>query len=303
MKEVLATADSHIPFTWLDITQPGLEELNLVAKEYNLHEYTVRDCLEPDHLPKFELFNSTSFLIARFYAPKNQKNPHTIQELTSKVAIFYNNSFIITIHRQALPFIHRIKDECLDTHKCKTPIELITKILWSALQTYEAPASELSNKIDFYEDELFLKSHVPNIQRSLYFLKRKAASCRKVIHLTTDVINRSHLEIKHNPFMQDMLDLHLKLMTQYEQIMEDSNNLLNIYISLASQKTNEVMKILTIFSVFFMPLTFIVGIYGMNFDNMPELHHKLGYPAVLLLMAGVTLFIYYWFRRKKLIKK
>lgn len=303
MKEILATADSVIPFTWIDITQPNVEELNLIAKEYNLHEYTVRDCLEPDHLPKFEMFNSTHFLITRVYSPKNQRNPHTIQELTSKIAIFYNSSFIITIHRQPLPFIHQIKDQCWDSDTCQTPQELIIKILWHALHTYEGLLQELGKNIDFYEEEIFLRSHVPNIQRSLYFLKRKAATCKKILVLTTDVIHHSQQGIKATPFLQDLLDLHLKLTTQYEQIMEDSNNLLNTYIALASQKTNEVVKILTIFSVFFMPLTFIVGIYGMNFDFMPELRSKWGYPGVLLFMAFVTVFIYYWFRHKKLIKK
>jgi magnesium transporter len=303
MKEVFVTADQHIPFTWIDITQPSLDELNLIAREYNLHEYTVRDCLEPDHLPKFEQFNTTNFLITRVYLPRNVRNPHTIQELTSKVAIFYNDTFIITIHRQPLPFIHLIKDQCLEARSCKSPIELITRILWNSLHTYELPMLELANRVDYYEEEIFLKNHVPNIQKSLYFLKRKAAVCKKVLHLTTDVISKAHLGVKKNPYIQDMLDLHLKLITQYDQIMEDSNNLLNIYIALASQKTNEVVKILTIFSVFFMPLTFIVGIYGMNFDYMPELRQKWGYPAVLLLMILVTLFIYYWFRYKKLIKK
>ncbi len=303
MKEILATADSVIPFTWIDITQPSIEELTLIANEFNLHEYTVRDCLEPDHLPKFELFETTKFLISRVYAPKNQPNPHTIQELTSKIAIFYNDNFIITIHRQPLPFIHAVKDQCFEDKTCSTPNALVTNILWNSLHTYELPALELGNKIDYYEEEMFLKNHIPNIQRSLYFLKRKAASCKKVIHLTTDVINSSHLGIKKNPSLQNLLDLHLKLMTQYDQIMEDANTLLNIYIALASQKTNEVVKILTIFSVFFMPLTFIVGIYGMNFDYMPELRSKWGYPGAIFLMIIVTLFIYYWFRHKKLIRK
>lgn len=303
MKEVLMSADAGHPFTWIDISQPSLDELNLIAREYNLHEYTVRDCLEPDHLPKFELFGSTKFLITRVYAPKNQRNPHTIQELTSKVAVFYNSSFIISIHRQPQPFIHMIKDQCLESNLCATPDGLITRIIWHSLHTYESPVVELATRIDYYEEELFLKSYIPNVQKSLYFLKRKAASCKKIIHLTTDVINKSHLGVQNNPFFQDLLDLHLKLMTQYDQIMEDANNLLNIYIALASQKTNEVMKILTIFSVFFLPLTFIVGIYGMNFDFMPELRSKWGYPGVLLLMVAVTVFIYYWFRTKKLIKK
>lgn len=73
---------------------------------------------------------------------------------------------------------------------------------------------------------------------------------------------------------------------------------MNLYMSFAAQKTNDVMKVLTIFSVFFMPLTFIVGIYGMNFDFMPELNQKWGYPAVILLMVIITVIIYQWFKRK-----
>jgi magnesium transporter len=98
--------------------------------------------------------------------------------------------------------------------------------------------------------------------------------------------------------LQDLKDLHVKLITTYDQILEDIYNLLNIYISLSAQKTNEVMKVLTIFSVFFMPLTFIVGIYGMNFKHMPELELTWAYPTVLLSMAVLAVAIYFWFKRK-----
>ena len=81
--------------------------------------------------------------------------------------------------------------------------------------------------------------------------------------------------------------------------MDDLNNLLNLYISLSSQKTNEIMKTLTIFSIFFMPLTFIAGIYGMNFHFMPELDYKWGYPIIIFIMFIITLIIYYWLKRKK----
>jgi magnesium transporter len=303
MKEILASVDSGNSFTWLDITQPNAEELDRVAQEYDLHHYSVRDCLEPDHLPKFEVYNSVNFLITRVYFPKNQKNPHTIQELTSKIAVFYDDHFIITIHRQPLSFIKNISENYLNTNICRTPLEIVTNILWNTLHTYEEPALELMNRIEFYEDEIFLKNQIPNIQRTLYFLKRRAAACKKVVHLTTDVIKRSHIGMQDNPFMQDLLDLHLKLITQYDQIQEDANSILSIFIALNAQKTNEVMKILTIFSVFFMPLTFIVGIYGMNFEYIPELKQKWGYPAVLLLMALITFIIYFWFKKQKLIKK
>ena len=92
--------------------------------------------------------------------------------------------------------------------------------------------------------------------------------------------------------LRDVRDQHLKIQTLYTQVLEDVNNLMNLYVSFSAQKTNDVMKILTIFSVFFMPLTFIVGIYGMNFEYMPELNMRWGYPGVLIAMVVVIGIVY-----------
>jgi magnesium transporter len=83
-----------------------------------------------------------------------------------------------------------------------------------------------------------------------------------------------------------------------DELLDDANTLLTVQLSLASHRTSEVMRVLTVFSVFFLPLTFIVGVYGMNFEFMPELREPWGYPAVLALMAAVTFVIYRWFRRR-----
>jgi magnesium transporter len=83
-----------------------------------------------------------------------------------------------------------------------------------------------------------------------------------------------------------------------DELLDDANTLLSVELALASHRTSEVMRVLTVFSVFFLPLTFIVGVYGMNFEFMPELRHRWGYPAVLAGMAVVTLAIYRWFRHR-----
>jgi magnesium transporter len=93
-------------------------------------------------------------------------------------------------------------------------------------------------------------------------------------------------------------DYYIKLDTVIEEVYDSINSLMNIYISLSSQRTNEVMRTLTVFTAFFLPLTFIVGVYGMNFHYMPELNHPSGYPMVLGLMLFITLFIWIWFKRK-----
>jgi len=123
---------------------------------------------------------------------------------------------------------------------------------------------------------------LPEQLESLYFIKRKAALSIKLLTLSLEPINGIVATPETDASLQDVKDHHLKIVTLYNQILDDVTNLMNIYISFSSQKTNDVMKILTIFSVFFMPITFIVGIYGMNFDYMPELSKRWGYPIVLI---------------------
>ena len=93
----------------------------------------------------------------------------------------------------------------------------------------------------------------------------------------------------------------MSLILVFDEVSEDANNLLNTYLSVNTQKSNDVMKLLTIFSAFFLPLTFIAGIYGMNFEHMPELKWPAGYFFTLGLMFAVAVIIYLWFRRKHIL--
>ena len=98
--------------------------------------------------------------------------------------------------------------------------------------------------------------------------------------------------------MQDTQDLQTKVETMYQQLDGAATNLMNLYLSLSSQRTNETMRVLTVFSAFFLPLTFIAGVYGMNFQYMPELTWKLGYPGVMGSMVLIAVGIYVWFKRR-----
>jgi magnesium transporter len=159
---------------------------------------------------------------------------------------------------------------------------------------------QLSDEIDFYESKLFLKKNIPsNMIEGIYYLKNKTGLYKKLLLLSNEVVSSIRPEKEDRPALQDVRDLHTKLIMLYDQVQDDANNLLNIYLSLSARKTNDVMKILTIFSVFFMPLTFIVGIYGMNFRFMPELSYKWGYPLTVLGMIIMSVVIFVWFKRKK----
>lgn len=286
--------------TWIDLVDPKKEELEEVSAKYNLNSYTLIDSLDPDHLPKYEEHNDTHFVIIRILQDKESKKEQTVQTLSSKIALFFNDNFIISIHRSAQSIIGDIKDNFVDTNKITTPTGIAIKILREALRSYEQPALKLSDEIDFFESKLFLKKNIPSdMIEGIYYLKNKAGLHKKLLLLSNEVVSSIKVEGEDRPALRDVRDLHTKLVLLYDQIQEDANNLLNIYLSLSARKTNDVMKILTVFSVFFMPLTFIVGVYGMNFRFMPELEYKWGYPLAILSMVIISIVIYIWFKRKK----
>lgn len=285
--------------TWIDVTDPTPQQMSDLSKTYNLNPYTVRDCMEPDHLPKYDLVDDVHFLIIRFFSHTFDTRIATIPDLTNKIAIFFSDAFFITIHRSDVPFLETIRKKYVATEKCSDHMEVLIKILWGALETFDDPAQRLSEQIDFFENNIMLRKINNDQLEALYYIKRQASISHKVLTLMLEPINHTRGMPGDETALQDVRDQHLKMQTLYTQILDDVNNLMNLYMSFSAQKTNDVVKILTIFSVFFMPLTFIVGIYGMNFEFMPELRQKWGYPAVMALMAGVTAGIYFWFKRKK----
>jgi magnesium transporter len=286
-------------FKWIDVQGPTMDELKQISRKYKLHRYTVMDCLQPDHLPKQENLGNMQFVITRFLVDNQPIKAHTIQEISSKIAIFYNAELVITVHRLKQPFLKTIRTQSTENGNCKSSSELITRILWYILHSYDQPALNLSQSIDNYEETVFMKPLTKELLKDLYLMRRKASVCLKLLLLTKEVVNKIPYLDNDPTVLQDAKDLHLKLITLFEQAHEDSTHLLDIYLSLSSRNSNEVMKVLTIFSVFLLPPTFIVGLYGMNFEYMPELHHKYAYPAVLAVIVILTVIIYLWFKRKK----
>lgn len=287
-------------FTWIDVCNPSSSELQELSAEFNLNASTLADCLEPDHLPKVEDLGNATFIITRKIIQQElNRKLHTVQQLSTKVAVFYNTDFIITIHRLAQPFLDDIKKRVLDGPKKVDTTVIVSHILLEVLHSYHEPALKLAAELEDYETKVFLRNGHTSILGDLYYLKRKISLLIKLLVLSEDIGQAIRNHGKNNPALQDAKDTQTKLLTLFGQLHDDVSNLLPIYLSISAQKTNEVMKVLTIFSVFFMPLTFIVGIYGMNFEFMPELKSPWGYPLVLASMVAITGFIFWWFKRKK----
>jgi magnesium transporter len=287
-------------FTWIDIENPTEEELKNLQLNYNLHPAALQDVLQPEHLPKIEMFDDTAFIICRFFDDEAQPPLDSIQKISRKLAIFYRKDLVLTIHRKPLKAYQQLIDR-YETAFTLNAFELTCKIVKTVLISYEVPCQKIETEIDFYENRIFMKKRIPDLIKSLYEIKRRIYIIRKISNLTHDLVVHlgSHIEThKSKPIYQDLKDYYTKVDTVIESNYDDIHNLLNIYISLSSQRTNEVMRTLTVFTAFFLPTTFVVGLYGMNFEFMPELHYTWGYPAVIGLMLFITIIIYAWFKRK-----
>lgn len=295
MQNFLATKEDH-GFEWIDINDPTTEEFTGLVSKYNLHPALVNDCMQPDHLPKYERMENYSFIIFRIHTDNESAEADTVQELTHKIAIFYSEDFMLTIHRRP----HALFDgviQFLQSPRCNSSADLLNGLVSACLNTYDQPLTSLAKSVDYYEEVVFLRPKKIPLLKGLYYLKRKIDLLKRMLILSFEIIDAVDSE-EGNVNTRDTRDQYVKFQNMFDSLSENIHQLLSIYFSASSQKTNEIMRILTIFSVFFMPLTFIVGIYGMNFDFMPELHWKFGYPAIMATMVVVTVMIYFWFKRK-----
>jgi magnesium transporter len=288
-------------FTWIDVYEPTLEELLELARRYGLHETSVEDCLDPEHLPKHERIGETTFLILRVFDSQSSERSSSIQELTRKIALFLRHDLAITIHRVDLPLTQDLRRRFAGqgAEATCTPLELLSGLVRGALASYERPLNAAEESVDQFEEALFRPAaDTPSLPR-IHFLKRRVSLMKRMLWHTVGIVQRlTPTGERTQPVYQDLRENAESYHFWADELLEEVNNLLGIHVAMASHRTNEVMRVLTVFSAFFLPLTFLVGVYGMNFDWMPELRVPWGYPAVLGLMMAVSLVIFLWFRRR-----
>jgi magnesium transporter len=303
----IVLSNNEPSFTWVDVVNPSPGELAEVARLYHLHPTSVEDSMEPEHLPKYERIGSTTFMIVRAIDSAARADCSSVREMTRKVAIFYGPEFLITIHRSEQPFLTEIIDQYVSASPPPGMAErrkgfiprLLIDLINGAVSTYEKPLTTAEAAVDAFDETVFGEYDFTALLRRIYLEKRRVTQMRRMLSHTMDAVQKLVPASEPTaPLYQDLRENAASMHFYADELVEDVNNLLSIQLALASHRTNEVVRVLTVFSVFFLPLTFIVGVYGMNFKYMPELSQRWGYPAVLAGMAVVTLVIYIWFRRR-----
>lgn len=281
-------------FDWIDIENSTSSDLQDLEFPFRIDQNFMVDALESGHLPKIERTKDYDFMILRAFTATENKKAIEVGEISNKIAFFIHKKGLVTIHRASFEFIKNPPDHFESSNS------LVLYLVSGLLKTFEKPLKEQAEKMDQLEQVIFLKGGDNLSIEKLYFEKSKARLTKKLLMIMQNVIGQFTVEDELNSSLQDIKDTVVDLILRTEEIVEDANSLLNSYMTFTAQKSNDVMKLLTIFSAFFLPLTFIAGVYGMNFSNMPELRWEYGYFVTLLFMLAIAIGIYLWFKKKKI---
>lgn len=299
---------SFANFKWIDCEEPSQSDLMELANEFNIPLQPLANCLDPEHLPHADIFDKTVYFILRHHDVKAKAKSGTMQELTTKFVFFVGPDYVLTIHRAPLA--------CVENKKVKVNFEslgktdLVKGLILATMSSFDPPLDDLDSKTDQIEERVFALRR-RNILRPGYVIKRKASAYRKIFKFTSDVLTKIQdplgFSAKDLSAVREPLD---KLVYYADDNFEEITGLLSLHLSLMSQKTNEasyrtneIMRVLTVVSIFFLPLNFITGVYGMNFEHMPELKSEHGYFVVLGIMLVVVSMISIWIYRKGWVTK
>lgn len=282
-------------FEWIDLENPTEDEIKSTSFPFQIDENFVEDALELGHLPKIEKTPEYLFIILRAYTATESEKTIGVQQISNKVAFFIDDKTLITIHRPSFKFIENTPSNF------KSPQEIALYLFNELLLTYEEPILSQGDKMDQLEQDVFLKGGSNLSIEKLYFEKSMARLTKKILLITQSVFDQLRVDKELSSTLEDLKDTVLHLILRSEEVIDDATSLLNSYMTFTAQKSNDVMKLLTVFAAFFLPLTFIAGIYGMNFKFMPELESKYGYFIALCVMCVIAIAIYIWFKRKKIL--
>ena len=286
---------------WIDVEAPTQEDLNFLHERYNINTLLLEDTIDPNHLPKFEQDNGVKFFLMRENTELERTNLNTISDISTKLGIFLFQNMIITVHRMKNRSIYEFKKEIvLPEHESITTDRIALKLALKVMKSFDEESQNLMETMDNIENEIFLKTtNNSNQIRRLYKLKRKSGLNARILNISTDWIDKFKTLNLSDTEVSDLKDKHKDVIADFEHLNAQVTNLISMFLAMSDQKANQVMKVLAIYSMYFFPITFIAGIYGMNFENMPELRQPLGYFITLGVMAFIALLTFIYVRKKR----
>ncbi len=291
--------------TWINID--GIHDVKVIekiGKHFNLHPLLLEDILNTTQRPKLEDFEDYIFTVLKMLYYKEEKD---IRIEAEQVSFVLGANFLISFQEREGDVFNSVREglrEGKGSIRKKGADYLAYSLLDAIVDNYFLVLEKIGEKIEFMEEKL-VKNPDPKLLRTIHELKREIIFMRRSVWPLREIIGA--LEKIDSPvvkestkiYLRDVYDHTIQVIETIETFRDIISGMLDIYLSSINNKMNEIMKVLTIIGTIFIPLTFITGIYGMNFVYMPELGWKFGYFAVLLVMLIILIGMIFYFKKKK----
>ncbi len=288
---------------WIDVS--GLKNMRIleqVGQIFNLHPLLLEDVAHTAQRPKFEDYENILYIVVRMFTltPGDKKID------SEQVSIIMGNNYIISFQEKRGDVFHPIREQIRSgkTRLRKMGADYLAYALIDLMvDHYFTVLEQVGEEINSLEQEL-LNAPSPRTLQRINKLRQEVMFLRRSVWPLRDVINRfQHDENKlvrkqTHIYLRDLYDHTIQVIESTETDRDILSGMVDLYLSSVSNRLNSIMKVLTIIATIFIPLTFITGIYGMNFKYMPEINWLYGYPFSLSIMAGVAFLMLWYFRKK-----
>lgn len=300
--------DAHLKLQkkviWIDIV--GLHDVELLEKignHFGIHKLTLEDILSVDQRPKMELFEDYIFSTLKMIQCPSPESPIVDEQ----VSFVLRENVLLTFQEKKGDVFQFVRDRLQDPKRAirqRGSDYLLYALLDAVIDNYFIVMENVGERIENLESQAMIEPDTDTLN-SLYLQRREMMDLRRSVYPLREVIGSFGKYAEHKispevrPFIRDLYENTIQVIETMEVFRDMSSGVLDLYMNSLSNRMNNVMKVLTIISTIFIPLSFVAGVYGMNFDNMPELHWKYGYFFVIGGMGLAVIGMLFFFRWKK----
>ena len=289
---------------WYDVR--GIHDTKLIelfGKNFSIHPIVLENIVDVNQRPKFEEYDKGIFIALRALSFNKKKNE--VQK--EHVVIYFNNGLIITFQETESDLFEAVRKRILSSSvriRQRETDYLAYALLDVIVDKYYIVLEEMEDVIENLEEKMLVEQNIKD-KNKIHHLKKELLIMRKSVAPLREAIGQfsktesSFVQNNSQAFIRDLYEHTVQIMDSIDSSRDILNGLQDLFISEISFKMNKVMQLLTLISVIFIPLTFLAGIYGMNFDNIPELHYRYGYHILLGVMFVIFIVLLVFFKRKK----
>lgn len=283
--------------TWVHINAKSQKELDEVKKYFGFHKLAIEDSVDRQQRPKVEIFDDYLVIIVKDLELK-------ANIVVNQLALFVGKNYLVSVSNKELDEIKDVQKK-LEVDNSPTPDRIAYKILDRIVDSYFPILDGIEDEIEHVEKTATKPSNNKHIAEKIFSAKRKLLALRKATWPARDVfsaLSKGDLQLisgKNRIYYRDVYDHVVLVIDLVETYRELLSGVLETHLSSISNSLNEVMKVLTVIATIFIPLTFVTGLYGMNFDFMPEIAWEYGYVFSLGLMAIIGGGMLMYFRKKR----